>query len=102
MGRKAPGPGSDEGAGRSGDLPGLPLVQRGPVRCAEAVAVRLAQVDRDRAAPPLPAVRSLRDLLEDPGVGEYSQVVAGGAGVLARRRPGEGYWAREARACPLP
>src|SRR5262249_22138832 len=63
-------------------------------------------------------VRSLRDLLDDPGVGKHSQVVAGGTDVLAERlRDGGGggglvlaqvpedllaQWVREAVLVELP
>src|SRR5262249_60723971 len=39
----------------AGDPPGPSLVQRGTVLRAKAVVIGLTQVDRDRAAPPLPA-----------------------------------------------
>jgi hypothetical protein len=38
----------------AGDLPGPPLVHGGPVGRAQGVVVRIAQVDRNRAPPPLP------------------------------------------------
>src|SRR6202042_322129 len=67
------------------DLRGPPLVQRRPVLRAQAVVVGLAVVRRERAPPALPAVRALRHLLDDPGVGQHPQVIAGRPGVLAQR-----------------
>ena len=69
----------------AGDLPGPPLVQRGPVRRAEGVVVRLAMVHRERAPPAFPAAGPVRDLLDDPGVGQHPEVIAGRPGVLAQR-----------------
>ena len=67
------------------DLRGPPLVQRGPVRRAEAVVVRLPMVGRERTPPALPAVRALGHFLDDPRVGEHPQVIARGTGALAQR-----------------
>jgi hypothetical protein len=69
----------------AGDLRGAPFVEGGPVVWAEAVVVGLAQVRRDGAPPAFPAVGLLWYLLDDSGVSEDPQVVAGAAGVLAER-----------------
>lgn len=69
----------------AGDLAGAPFVQGGPVFRAEAVVVRLAHVDQDAAPPSFAAVRLPWYLLDDPGIGEYPQVIAGGSGALGER-----------------
>jgi hypothetical protein len=68
----------------AGDLLGPPFVQGRAVLGAEGVVVGLAVVDGDDAPPALASVGALGDLLDDPRVVEYPQVVAGGAGVLAQ------------------